>query len=129
VELSFALERNLKYAMVFNRLETKAIQPSLESVMAAASAALQDLNKDSDLRYSLTWQLGEESYPICGTTWMVVYQDQTGARKKGKELVKFLEWAVTEGQPKLKDLKYAPLPEKLVARVKEKIASIQTAGE
>jgi phosphate transport system substrate-binding protein len=127
VELSFALERNLRYAQVYNKNETKPIQPSLESVISAANAALQEITKDSDLRYSLTLPPGEESYPICGTTWMVVYLDQTGAKKKGKELVKFLEWAVTEGQPKLKDLKYAPLPEKLVARVKEKIASIQTS--
>jgi phosphate transport system substrate-binding protein len=124
VELSFALERNLKYAQIKNRVE-KPIQPSLESVTAAANASLQEINPD--LRYSLTNPPGEESYPISGTTWMVLYLDQTGTRKKGKELVKFLQWAVTEGQPRLKDLRYAPLPPKLVNLVKEKINGILTS--
>jgi phosphate transport system substrate-binding protein len=125
VELSYALERSLKYAKIKNKLE-KAIQPSLDSVTSAATASLQEIKSDSDLRYSLTNPPGEESYPISGTTWMVVYLDQTGEKLKGKELVKFLQWAMDEGQPKLKDLRYAPLPPKLVARVKEKINNILT---
>ena len=49
------------------------------------------------------------------------------AKQKGKELVKFLEWVVGDGQEKLKDLRYAPLPEKLAELAKKKIATIKTA--
>lgn len=123
VELSFALEQGLKYAQVKNKVGTW-VQPSLESVTASANAALLDI--PPDLRYSLIDRPGEEAYPISGTTWLIVYVDQTAAKKKGKELVKFLYWVVDEGQSHLKELRYAPLPPKLAARVKEKIAAIQT---
>jgi phosphate transport system substrate-binding protein len=124
VELGFALERNLKYAQVRNKAEAY-ILPSLESATAAAAAALEDI-KD-DLRFSLTNTPGKESYPICGATWLVVYADQSAQKQKGKELVKFLRWAVTDGQAKLEDLRYAPLPEKMAERVKKQIDTIKTA--
>jgi phosphate transport system substrate-binding protein len=124
VELSFALERNLKYAQVRN-VADEYIQPTLESVTAAANASIQAIG--DDLRYSLTNAAGKESYPISGTTWLVVYADQSAQKQKGKELVRFLNWCVTDGQPKLKDLRYAPLPEKLASRVRERIGSIQTS--
>ncbi|HJZ57911.1 MAG TPA: substrate-binding domain-containing protein, partial [Gemmataceae bacterium] len=121
VELSFALERNLKFAQVKN-LADRFVQPSLESVTAAANASLQTI--PADLRYTLTDAPGEDSYPIAGTTWVVLYANQSGP--KGKELVKFLRWTVHEGQEHLKPLRYAPLPPRLVARVDEKLAAIQT---
>src|SRR5262249_34576893 len=121
VELSFALERNLKFARVKNQNE-RYIEPSLESVTAAANAALRII--PPDLRFTLTDAPGEDSYPIAGTAWAVVYVNQPGA--KGKELVKFLRWAVHDGQTHLRQLRYAPLPPSLVARIDEKLAAIQT---
>jgi len=120
VELSFALERNLKFAQVKNRAE-KFVQPSLENVTAAANAALQEV--PPDLRFTLTDPPGEDSYPIVGMSWAIIYANQPGP--KGKELVKFLRWAVHDGQSNLKALRYSPLPAKLVAKIDEKLAGIQ----
>jgi phosphate transport system substrate-binding protein len=124
VELSVALQRDLQYGLVRNKAE-RYVLPTLASVEAAANGLLQDI-KD-DLRYSLTNAPGAESYPIVGTTWLVLYADQTAAKEKGRELVKFLKWAVTDGQTYLKDLKYAKLPEKLAERVKKQIDTVLTA--
>lgn len=121
VELSFALERNLKFAQVKNAAGGY-VDPSLDSVTAAANASLQKIN--DDLRYTLTDPPGDDSYPIAGTTWLVAYKNQPGA--KGKELVKFLRWAVHEGQEHLSDMRYAPLPPNLSQRIDEKIATFRT---
>jgi phosphate transport system substrate-binding protein len=123
VELSFALERNLNFAQVRNSAD-RWINPSLESVTAAANASLEII--PSDLRYTLTNPPGDNSYPIAGSTWVVMYRNQPGA--KGKELVKFLHWAVHDGQKHLADMRYAPLPPNLVQRIEDKLASIRTGN-
>jgi phosphate ABC transporter phosphate-binding protein len=122
VELSFALERNLKFARVQNQ-NGFYIEPTLESVTAAANASLRTI--PADLRYTLTDAPGDDSYPIAGTAWVVVYVNQSGAR--GRELVKFLRWTAREGQEHLKALRYAPLPPTLVARIDETLAKIRVA--
>jgi len=121
VELSPALERNMKFAQIKNAAD-QFVQPSLESVTAAANASLQSI--PADLRYTLTDPPGDDSYPIAGTTWLVVYLNQPGA--KGKEIVKFLRWLVHDGQEHLKQLNYARLPSRLVTRIDEKLAMILT---
>jgi phosphate transport system substrate-binding protein len=119
VELSFALERNLKFAKVMNKNE-RYIEPTLESVTAAANS-LQTI--PADLRYTLTDAPGDDSYPIVGTTWVVIYTKQSGP--KGRELLKFLRWATHDGQQHLKALRYAPLPPNIVGRIDELLSKIQ----
>jgi phosphate ABC transporter phosphate-binding protein len=121
VELSFALERNLKVAQVKNS-EGRYIHPSLQSVTSAATASLEKIPED--LRYTLTNPPGDGSYSIAGSTWLVLYRNQPGT--KGKELVNFLRWAVHEGQDHLADMRYAPLPRNLVQRIEDKLSTIRT---
>jgi phosphate ABC transporter phosphate-binding protein len=121
VELSFAIERNLKVGRVKNQ-EGKYVEPTFESVTAAANASLRTI--PADLRFTLTDAPGEDSYPIAGTAWAVLYTNQTGPR--GNELVKFLMWIAHDGQGYLTDLKYAPLPTRLVTLIDEKLAAIRT---
>jgi phosphate transport system substrate-binding protein len=123
VELSYAMENNLRYGQVKNR-EGKFVQPSLESVTAAATASSEVIR--ADLRYTLANAPGEASYPIAGTVWAVLYADQTGS-PAGRELVAFLHWATHDGQSYAKDLRYAPLPLDLVKRVDEKLAEIRVS--
>lgn len=121
VELIYARDnKNLKYGAVQNK-EGNFITASLESVTAAA-AGLKDV--PDDLRYSLTEPDGADAYPICGTTWMVVYEHQPA--DKVKPLTDFIRWATHDGQRYTKELHYASLPPPLVARVDKKVASIHT---
>jgi phosphate transport system substrate-binding protein len=124
VELPFAREQKLTVAHVKNSAG-KYIEPNLKSATAAADAALKTIPED--LRYSLIDAPGDDSYPLVGTTWLIVYSDQTASKQSGKELVKFLLWAVGDGQKHLKGLRYAPLPEKLAELAKKKIELIKTA--
>jgi phosphate transport system substrate-binding protein len=116
VELIYALESKLPYGAVENR-EHKFVRATLESVTAAADNALADIPKD--LRYSITDAKGETSYPICGTTWAVLYQKPDPA--KAQALGAFFRWATHEGQAMTTELQYSALPKGLVERVDEKL--------
>jgi phosphate transport system substrate-binding protein len=119
VELIYAVQNKMPYADVKNSAGN-FIKPSLESVTAAlATADIPD-----DFRFSMTNAPGKDAYPIAGATWLLVYQHQKDATK-GKKLVEFLKWSLTDGEKMAKDLQYAPLPESVQQRVLERIAEIK----
>jgi phosphate ABC transporter phosphate-binding protein len=120
IELTYALQNKIAFAAVKNK-EGKFITASLESVTKAGDNALKAVR--DDLRFSLTNAEGAESYPISGGTWAVLYVNQEG--DKGKELAAFLNWVTHDGQKYCKDLDYAPLPERLVKKIEEKLKSIK----
>ena len=69
--------------------------------------------------------LGDQAYPIAGTTWLLVYQKSKTDHDKGQKLVDFLKWAETKGKGTwLRRLNYAPLPSALSERVMKEIDSI-----
>ena len=119
VELIYAIQNKMPYADVKNS-GGKFVKASLESITAAmATAQIPD-----DFRFSITNAPGDAAYPICGATWLLVYEQQKDATK-GKKLVEFLKWAQKDGEKMAKDLDYAPLPESLQARVLKRIEEIK----
>ena len=120
VELIYAIQNKMPYAEVRNSAGT-FVKPSLESITAAmATAQIPD-----DFRFSITNAPGADSYPICGATWLLVYQQQKDPTK-GKKLVEFLKWALTKGEDMAKQLDYAPLPAELRDRVLKRVDEIKT---
>jgi phosphate ABC transporter phosphate-binding protein len=119
VELLYALQKNIKYGAVQNR-EGNFVQANLESVTAAANNSLSSI--PDDLRFSLTNAPGKESYPICATTWAVIYVVQP--KEEGPEVVKFLRWILHEGQEQCAALKYARLSSGLVERADKKVDQV-----
>jgi phosphate transport system substrate-binding protein len=79
-----------------------------------------------DLRYSLTDGSGPDSYPVSGTVWAVLLENQPAGR--GQFLAEFLRWATHEGQQYAAGLHYAPLPAGLVERVEQKLARVRIGG-
>lgn len=121
VELTYALENNLKVGLIKNR-DGKFVSPTLENVTAAAESSLPSI--PDDLRYTLTDTLGEKSYPLSGTAWAILHVDQS-KNPQAAELIAFLKWAIHDGQVYLKDLRFAPLPIELVKRGQDKLDTIQ----
>jgi phosphate transport system substrate-binding protein len=121
IELNHALENKIEYGSVKNKAG-KYIKASLESVTEAAKESLENI--PDDLRYSIVNAPGEKAYPIAGTTWVVLYKDQS-KNKTGKELVAFLRWIIHEGQEMNEDLNYARLPKGLVKRIEKKLDDIE----
>jgi phosphate transport system substrate-binding protein len=119
VELIYALQNNLSYADVKNA-GGNYITPSLDSVTAAMGTA----KVPDDFRFSMVNAPGANSYPISGATWLLVYAKQKDAAK-GKKLVEFLNWAMSEGQKIAPSLNYASLPQNLQKRVLQRIKEIQ----
>jgi phosphate transport system substrate-binding protein len=119
VELLYALQKNIKYGAVQNQ-EGNFVQANLESVTSAANNSLTAI--PDDLRYSLTNAPGKESYPICATTWAVLYAGQP--KEEGPEVVKFLRWILHEGQEQCGALKYARLSSGLVERADKKLDQV-----
>ncbi len=119
VELIYAIQNKMPYADVKNSAG-KFVKPSLESITTAlATAQIPD-----DFRFSITNAPGAGSYPMCGATWLLVYEQQKDSAK-GKKLVEFLEWALTKGEEMAKDLDYAPLPAELRERVLKRVDEIK----
>jgi phosphate transport system substrate-binding protein len=119
VELIYANQNKLPFADLKNAAGN-FITPSLDSVTAAlATAKIPD-----DFRFSMVNAPGDQAYPISGTTWLLVYEQQKNA-DKGKKLVEFLNWALTKGETVAPSLDYAPLPAAVQQRVLERIKTIK----
>ena len=119
VELIYAIQIKLPTAELKNA-EGAFVKPSLEGI----TAAMQTATIPDDFRFSMVNAPGKDSYPISGATWLLVYQQQKDAAK-GKALVSFLKWALTDGEKEVTTLDYAPLPDAVQKKVLAEIDTIK----
>jgi phosphate transport system substrate-binding protein len=126
IELAYAKQNNLPSAAVRNKAG-KFVAASVPAVTAAAAGAAKALPATTDYRISIVDAPGPDSYPISSFTWILVYQHQTDA-VKGKKLVDFLNWALTDGEKEAITLDYAPLPTDMATTVKARVATIDISG-
>jgi phosphate transport system substrate-binding protein len=126
VELAYATQNNLPIAAIRNK-SGQFVAASVPAVTAAAAGAAKALPANTDYRISIVDAPGADSYPISSFTWILVYQKQTDA-VKGKKLVDFLNWALTEGEKSAVTLDYAPLPAEMATTVKAKLGTIDLSG-
>src|SRR5579859_3476849 len=120
VELIYAIQNKIPYGSVRNAAGT-FIKASLESVTAAAASAPK---MPADFRVSITNAPGKDAYPISSFTWLLIPAQSKDAAK-GKILSDFLSWMVTDGQKMTTPLSYAPLPDSVVAKVKDAIKEVK----
>ncbi len=125
VELIYAVQNKLSYAQVKNKAG-RFIDPSLDSVTAAAASAAQTI--PSDLRFSIVDAPGDTAYPICTATWLLAYKDMDD-QAKGIALTRLLWWATHDAQRLNKDLEYATVPTQIAARSEEFIRQISVGGK
>ena len=111
VELAYAVQNHLPYAQLRNR-SGQFIMPTIETTTLAAMGGVAAMKKD--VRTLVVNSPTKGAYPIVGFTYILLYKNQ-GNSAKGRELVKFLRWAMRDGQKMAKPLLYAPLPAKVAA--------------
>jgi len=123
IELAYAKQNKLAYADMKNAAGS-FVTPTIDAVTAAAAGAVAKLSPTTDYRVSIVNAAGKDAYPISSFTWLLVYKQQSDATK-GKKLLDFVRWALTEGEKSAASLDYAPLP---AAMSKQLIKRIETAA-
>jgi phosphate transport system substrate-binding protein len=98
------------------------VKPNAKSIGEAASE--MESKMAQGFRISLTNPPGKESYPIASFTWLYV-PEHAAQPERGKAVNEFLQWIYGQGQEIARDRGYAPLPTSVLARVKEKAATIR----
>jgi len=121
VEYAYAKQNNLTYAkMVTNA--GKTVAPTAESFQAAAAGA--DWTSAPDFHVIMTDAPGDKSWPVAGSTFILMQAVPTDAASSDAAL-KFFDWGYKNGKQMASDLDYVPMPDSVVALIektwKEKI--------
>jgi phosphate transport system substrate-binding protein len=122
-ELAYARQNGLRAALIRNRAG-KFVAPSPDAALAAA----ESVELPDELHVSLIDAPGDAAYPIASYTYLLVYEQPRDA-DKGQALARFLWWAVHDGQRYAKQLDYAPLPAKVVAKVQSRLEGLNAGGK
>jgi phosphate transport system substrate-binding protein len=125
VELAYAKQNKMSVASIRNR-DGQFVAPTIEGTSAAAAGSAKTM--PADFRVSIVDSPGKESYPIAGLTWLLVYKEQKD-EAMGKELVRFLKWAIRDGQKMEEALDYAPMPKPMVDMVDKALRQITHKGK
>lgn len=126
VELGYAEQTKMPVGQVQNRAG-HFITPTVQSVTAAAAGAMADMGPNTDFRVSITDPGGDEAYPAASFTWLLIRKEYPDAAQ-ARELVKFVWWALTEGQTQAPRLGYAPLPQALHPWIEARLKTVRAGG-
>ena len=125
VELEYASVSGLSSALIKNAAG-KFVPGSVDGVTAAAEAIAAQF--PADFRQApIINGAGDTTYPIAAYTYVLAYVNQTDA-DKGKTLVAFLYWALTDGQAEEKAIGYAPLPAAVQGKALAELHQLTTGG-
>ena len=122
VELAYANQNKLPAALVRNAAGN-FVAPTVASITAAAAGVAEKLPANSDYRISIVNAPGTDAYPISSFTWILMYRTPTDTMK-GRTLAAFVQWGLTDGQQVESSLDYAPLPELIAARLRQRMDSL-----
>jgi phosphate transport system substrate-binding protein len=121
VEYAYAKQNNLTYAKMVNH-SGKVVAPTAETFLAAASSA--DWANAPDFRVIITDAPGEKSWPVAGSTFILM-QSTPVTEADSDAALKFFDWGYKNGKQMAADLDYVPMPDSVVTLIentwKEKI--------
>jgi phosphate transport system substrate-binding protein len=110
VEYAYAKKNNMQHAQLKNR-DGQFVQPDDETFKAAAAGA--DWSKAPGFALVLTDQAGKNSWPITGASFILMHKAQADGAK-GKEVLKFFDWAYKNGGAMATELDYVAMPTPVV---------------
>jgi len=112
VEYAYARQSKLVWTDMMNAAG-KRVQPDMTAFQSAAANA--DFSKVQDFYEILTNQPGAQSWPITAATYMLLRADYPA--DKNKSVLRFLDWALKNGQADARALDYVPLPDSVVKQI------------
>lgn len=121
VESAYAKQNKLAYALIQNKAG-KFPQPDDKAFQAAAASA--DWKSAPGFGIALTNQGGDDAWPITAATFILVHKEAADPAKSAAVL-KFFDWAYKNGDKLATVLDYVPLPDSVVALVKDEWKQIK----
>jgi phosphate transport system substrate-binding protein len=115
VEYAYALQNDLKYALLENSAG-KYVEPTSETFQAAAANA--DWGNAPGFYMVLVNQPGENTWPIVGASFILIYREQEDP-DKALAMLDFFDWCFANGGEAATELDYIPIPENVVSMVEE----------
>ena len=115
VEYAYALQNKLTFPLLQNRAG-KFVAPELKTFQAAAVNA--DWKNAAEFAVVLTDQAGDDTWPIAGASFILIYKMQNDAAM-GKAVLKFFDWCYRHGSAMAEELHYVPLPMNVVELVED----------
>lgn len=113
LEYNYVRQLKMSHMQLRNR-DGQFVHPGDESVKAAASHA--NWTQTPGFGVVLTDQPGKGSWPITGTSFILMHRVQADP-EKGLEVLKFFDWAYRNGSATAARLSYVALPPTLVDQV------------
>jgi phosphate transport system substrate-binding protein len=107
VEWAFAKKNKMSHTQLKNK-DGVFLQPDDDAFKAAAAGA--EWTKTPGFAIVLTDAAGKASWPITGVSYILMHKDQADAAK-GKEVLKFFDWAYKNGDAAAVELDYVPMPD------------------
>ncbi|ALK96668.1 phosphate ABC transporter substrate-binding protein [Massilia sp. WF1] len=115
VEWAYAKKNKMGHTQLKNH-DGAFVQPDDDAFKAAAANA--DWAKAPGMAVVLTDQPGKAAWPITGASYILVYKAQLDAAK-GKEVLKFFDYAFKNGGAAAADLDYVPMPASVTKLVED----------
>jgi phosphate transport system substrate-binding protein len=115
VEWAYAKKNKMSHTQLKNR-DGSFLQPDDDAFKAAAANA--DWAKAPGFAVVLTDQAGKASWPITGASYILMHKAQ-GDAAKGKEVLKFFDWAYKNGDAAATELDYVPMPDAVTKLVED----------
>ncbi|PBI77902.1 phosphate ABC transporter substrate-binding protein PstS [Rahnella victoriana] len=112
VEYTYAKPGNMAYTRLVNA-EGKAISPNEASFRAAGDGADWSQSFSQDL----TNQKGDNAWPVTSATFILIPKKPRNIAK-GKEILRFFDWAFKNGDNLATELDFAALPDPLVEKIR-----------
>ncbi len=106
VEYAYAKKNKMSHTQLRNQAGN-FVQPDDATFQAAAAGA--DWAKTPGMGVVLTDQPGKDSYPITGASFILMYKAQANT-EKGLAVMKFFDWAFTNGDKAATEMEYVPMP-------------------
>jgi len=115
VELAYAFQNDMPVAFIQNADGTAFIEPTFDTLSAAAAGAAQGLPAAHEhwQGVSINNSPGPNSYPIVSFTYILLHQNlekSTPSKAHAQETVNLIKWMITEGQKYNPELLYVPIP-------------------
>ncbi len=125
VEYAYAKETGLVTTQLQNA-DGEWVEPSLETFSEAAAQA--DWAGAEGFYLVLVNQPGAKTWPITGASFILVQKEQADANR-AQTMLRFFDWAFTDGGASAEDLDYVPIPENVYTLVQGEWENITAAGE